>query len=33
MAEITRSGLMSVDPGQRDAGRALGMTTARAIAT
>jgi polar amino acid transport system permease protein len=27
MAEITRSGLMSVDPGQRDAARALGMTT------
>jgi polar amino acid transport system permease protein len=29
MAEITRSGLMSVDPGQRDAARALGMTTAQ----
>jgi polar amino acid transport system permease protein len=27
MAEITRSGLMSVDPGQLDAARALGMTT------
>jgi polar amino acid transport system permease protein len=27
MAEITRSGLMSVDPGQRDAARAIGMTT------
>ena len=27
MAEITRSGLMSVDPGQRDAARSLGMTT------
>jgi polar amino acid transport system permease protein len=27
MAEITRSGLLSVDPGQRDAARALGMTT------
>jgi His/Glu/Gln/Arg/opine family amino acid ABC transporter permease subunit len=27
MAEISRSGLMSVDPGQRDASRALGMTT------
>jgi polar amino acid transport system permease protein len=27
MAEITRSGLMAVDPGQRDAARALGMTT------
>jgi His/Glu/Gln/Arg/opine family amino acid ABC transporter permease subunit len=27
MAEITRSGLMSVDPGQREASRALGMTT------
>jgi polar amino acid transport system permease protein len=29
MAEITRSGLMAVDPGQRDAARALGMTTAQ----
>jgi polar amino acid transport system permease protein len=29
MAEITRSGLLSVDPGQRDAARALGMTTAQ----
>jgi His/Glu/Gln/Arg/opine family amino acid ABC transporter permease subunit len=29
MAEITRSGLMSVDPGQRDAARAIGMTTAQ----
>jgi His/Glu/Gln/Arg/opine family amino acid ABC transporter permease subunit len=27
MAEITRSGLMSVDPGQRDAARSLGMST------
>jgi polar amino acid transport system permease protein len=27
MAEISRSGLMSVDPGQRDAARAIGMTT------
>jgi His/Glu/Gln/Arg/opine family amino acid ABC transporter permease subunit len=27
MAEITRSGLMAVDPGQRDAARAIGMTT------
>ncbi|MCB1273581.1 MAG: amino acid ABC transporter permease [Leucobacter sp.] len=26
MAEIIRSGIMSVDPGQRDAGHALGMT-------
>jgi polar amino acid transport system permease protein len=29
MAEISRSGLMSVDPGQRDAARAIGMTTAQ----
>jgi polar amino acid transport system permease protein len=29
MAEISRSGLLSVDPGQRDAARALGMTTAQ----
>ena len=29
MAEITRSGLLSVDPGQRDAARAIGMTTAQ----
>jgi polar amino acid transport system permease protein len=29
MAEITRSGLLSVDPGQREAARALGMTTAQ----
>jgi len=27
MAEISRSGLMAVDPGQRDAARAIGMTT------
>jgi polar amino acid transport system permease protein len=27
MAEISRSGLLSVDPGQRDAARAIGMTT------
>ena len=27
MTEIIRAGLMSVDPGQRDAARALGMTT------
>jgi polar amino acid transport system permease protein len=31
MAEITRSGLMSVDPGQRDAARALGMTTGQSF--
>jgi His/Glu/Gln/Arg/opine family amino acid ABC transporter permease subunit len=29
MAEIIRSGLLSVDPGQRLAGRALGMTSGR----
>lgn len=31
MTEIIRSGLISVDPGQREAARALGMTKARAM--
>jgi polar amino acid transport system permease protein len=31
MTEIIRSGLMSVDPGQREAARALGMTKAKAM--
>ena len=31
MTEIIRSGLTSVDPGQREAARALGMTKARAL--
>lgn len=30
MAEITRSGVMSVDPGQREAAQALGLTRAQA---
>ena len=29
MAEIVRGGLLSVDPGQREAGQAIGMTNAR----
>jgi len=31
MTEIIRSGLLSVDPGQREAARALGMTKPRAL--
>jgi polar amino acid transport system permease protein len=31
MTEIIRSGLLSVDPGQREAARALGMTKAKAL--
>lgn len=31
MTEIIRSGLISVDPGQREAARALGMTKAKAM--
>lgn len=31
MAEIVRAGILSVDPGQRDAARALGFTPARAF--
>lgn len=31
MAEIVRAGLMSVDPGQREAGAALGLTRAQAM--
>lgn len=31
MTEIIRSGLISVDPGQREAARALGMTRAKAM--
>lgn len=31
MTEIIRSGLMSVDPGQREAARALGMTKPKAL--
>ena len=31
MTEIIRSGLLSVDPGQREAARALGMTNPRAL--
>jgi His/Glu/Gln/Arg/opine family amino acid ABC transporter permease subunit len=31
MTEIIRSGLLSVDPGQREAARALGMTRAKAL--
>jgi polar amino acid transport system permease protein len=31
MTEIIRSGLVSVDPGQREAARALGMTKAKAM--